>query len=80
MHWGIEDKIGDALINNIGVTYTIDTTIPSHCVSDEKENFRMVNGERRVKNVKVEKFGTDNYVNPDGDGRIEIIIEDSSVE
>ncbi len=36
-----------------GLTYTIDTTIPSSVVCDEKQNFISVNGEYRVRDIKV---------------------------
>lgn len=36
-----------------GMTYTIDTTIPSGVVTDDKGNFVRVDGEYRVKNVTV---------------------------
>ena len=36
-----------------GLTYTIDTSVPSSLVLDEKDNFLRVDGEYRVKNVMV---------------------------
>ena len=36
-----------------GLTCEIDASIPSHCVSDENDMFVGVDGERRVRNVKV---------------------------
>ena len=36
-----------------GLTYEIDTTVPSHVVRNDKNEFVMVDGERRVKNVMV---------------------------
>lgn len=36
-----------------GLTYDIDTTVKSAVVLDEKKNFVKVDGERRVKNVKI---------------------------
>lgn len=38
-----------------GLTYTIDSSVPSHVVLDEKGNFVKVDGEYRVKDIKVVK-------------------------
>ena len=55
LEWGsrsVPDENG-AFLNVSGLTYEIDTTIDSGCISDEKLMFAGVEGERRVKNVKV---------------------------
>lgn len=128
LEWGARkcpEELG-GFLQVSGLTYTIDTTIPTSCVADDKENFLRVDGERRVKEVKVgekdinpneyytvacqdfllinggdgfnmfkgcevvrdgimldnellvayiKKYGTDKYSNPNGEGRIKIIIE-----
>ena len=40
-----------------GIKYTVDTSIPSSVVTDEKGEFVEITGERRVKNVQVLKNG-----------------------
>ena len=52
-----------AFANVSGLKYTIDTSIPSSVELDSHEAFVRVNGERRVKNVKVLK--SDMYVDID---------------
>ena len=37
-----------------GLSYTIDSTIPSHIVTDDKGNFIKVNGAYRVQNVMID--------------------------
>lgn len=42
-----------------GMTYTIDSKIPTPCKQDEKENYAGIEGERRVKDVKVNNESID---------------------
>ena len=55
LEWGVHempDEFG-GFMQVSGMSYEIDTSIPSSCTSDENGLFAGVDGERRVKNVKV---------------------------
>ena len=55
LEWGarvVPDETG-AFLQVSGLSYEIDTTIPSTCTQDENGMFTGVSGDRRVKNVKV---------------------------
>ncbi|MBQ9074594.1 MAG: bifunctional metallophosphatase/5'-nucleotidase [Mogibacterium sp.] len=55
LEWGVHkmpDEFG-GFMQVSGMSYEIDTSIPSSCTTDENGLFAGVDGERRVKNVKV---------------------------
>jgi 2',3'-cyclic-nucleotide 2'-phosphodiesterase (5'-nucleotidase family) len=55
LEWGSRAIPGEngGFVQVSGLTYEIDVTVESGCVSDENDMFISVNGNRRVKNVMV---------------------------
>ena len=55
LEWGVHKLPGEfgGFLQVSGLTYEIDSTIPSGCKADENSLMIGIEGERRVKNVKV---------------------------
>ena len=81
LEWGARSAPGECggLLQVSGMSYEIDTSIPSGCITDNEEKCAGINGERRVKNVLVDNkpidpdktytIGSVNYVlRENGDG------------